>query len=126
MTEVVRIPFADRDAYLHSLTGEGILTLPSPDDDLPNLNLDGRPMVALSLHETGWEHALGQLDALGWEPSEGDHGEPLTEVWADTSTGRPVEVVILYGRGSIVSEPELSEIRLARRELGEASGLTPT
>lgn len=38
--------------------------MPSPQDDLPGIDLNQRRLLPLSLHETGWEHAIQQLDAL--------------------------------------------------------------
>jgi hypothetical protein len=60
------ITFASHVVYLDPMTGEGLLVRPKPADDLSL----GMP----SLHAADWDHAIAELDRLGWEPTEGEDG----------------------------------------------------
>ncbi|NTW42263.1 MAG: hypothetical protein HGA44_20710 [Cellulomonadaceae bacterium] len=96
-------------AHLDALTGSGLLVLPRPDDDVP----DPFPAVALTLRQAQRREALRALDAMGWEPSEGDDGGWCWEgVAAD---GR--QLVGLYGRDPISTAWDVTELAAVWGEL---------
>ena len=115
-TEVETITYACHVAYLDPMTGEGLLILPNPDDDVPGLT--DRP---LSLHAADWDQVMADLDRRGWEPSQGDHGELLYV--GKTIDGR--EAIGLYGRDPIVSMPSAEQAASASAALLEAAQVVP-
>lgn len=118
-------------AYLDQLTGQGQLVCPDPAGDLA---MDEAPLQAVtpsdgsvgyvppcSLHEACEQRALSELDALGWEPSEGEDGWPSFCVDGYTADGR--QVVGLYGRDPIITDPALDQLAEASAELSRLSGI---
>jgi len=61
------VRYACHIAYLDPFTGEGMLVLPQPRDDM---HLSGP-----SLHASDWEAVMSDLVARGWHPSESETGE---------------------------------------------------
>ena len=108
------LAFASHVAHLDPLTGEGLLVLPLPTDDLRD-PLGGRP-----LHEVEWAAVLRHLDALGWEPTEDEDGG-LCHV-GYTPEGR--EVVGLYGRVPVLSLPSIPEQAAALHDLAGLAHFT--
>jgi hypothetical protein len=92
-----RIETAAHVALLDVLTGEGVLALPDPADDLT------MPGSTTSLHASDWDRMMAALAGLGWEISEDDDGTPLSASVLDD--GR--EVVGLFGLDPIDSEPDV-------------------
>ena len=111
--DVQTVAFASHVAYLDPLTGEGLLVLPPAADDL------GDPLGGCSLHEVEWGAVVRHLDALGWEPAEGDDGG-LCHV-GTTRYGR--EVIGLYGREPVVSLLSIPEQATALHDLGRLAEL---
>ncbi len=64
MTTTLR--YACHTAHLDPMTGEGLLVMPHPIDDLR--------LAAGGLHEADWQQVVASLDRQGWEPSESDYG----------------------------------------------------
>ena len=94
---MLTIRFACHVAHLDPMTGSGLLVLPLPDEDVTL----GLP----SLHESAWGHALAKLDRVGWELAEDENGGLCHEGY--TKDGR--EIVGLYGREPVISDPSLEE-----------------
>lgn len=86
-------------AHLDPFTGAGVLILPLPEHDVW--------LGPESLNGTDWDAASRELDAIGWEVLADDDDLPMTEDYT-APDGR--EVVALYGRDPILSNPELTEI----------------
>jgi hypothetical protein len=106
------ITFAAHVAYLDPMTGEGLLVMARPEDDL---SLGG-----VGLHEADWNHVIAGLDRLGWEPTEGEDGGVCYD--GDTEDGR--EIIGLYGREPITTLPTLAEAAGATAELARLAGMT--
>jgi len=98
-------------ACLDVWTGEGLLVLPNPDHDA-RIGVD-------SVHEAAFAEAMRRLDALGWEPSCDEAGQPIIE--AETEDGRPV--MGLYCREPIQSMPDLEALAAAQVALREWVGI---
>ncbi len=65
------------------------------------------PAVGIGgLHAADWAGHLAHLGRLGFEPSEGEYGEPWSHV-DYLPDGR--ELVLLYGRQPLVSLPSVEE-----------------
>jgi len=108
------IAYATHTAHLDSMTGSGLLVMPRVDQDVSD------PLGGVAtLHEVSWGQVIRDLDARGWEPFADDYGLPTTE--GTTSDGR--QVLALYGRDPIMSEPSLGELLEARRELHALAGV---
>jgi hypothetical protein len=105
------------DTVVHSDrgTGEGLFVLPRQCHDL-TLELG-----QASLHAADELAVLAQLDALGWELSQDEHGEPAWVHVGWTEDGR--EAFALYGREPITTTPTLAEQATAMDELRQAAGL---
>jgi len=105
------ITFAAHVAYIDPITGQGLLVIARPEDDL---SLGG-----VGLHEADWDYAIAELDRLGWEPTEEDGGVCYD---GDTLDGRAV--IGLYGREPVTTMPTMREYAEADEELMRLSGLT--
>jgi hypothetical protein len=114
VTTVQRLDFASHVALLDPMTGEGRLILPEPSGDLA---LSGSPV---SLHAADWGAVVRELDRLGWEPSENEDGGWLH--CGRTSEGR--DVVSLYGREPVITEPSIENAIAACVELDRIAGTT--
>jgi hypothetical protein len=101
------VTYASHTAHLDPMTGEGLLILPRVADDIDPV----ADMV--SLHVADWDHAIGDLDRRGWQPSEDDSGD-LVHV-GTTVDGRPV--IGLYGEHPVISQPSIEQAAEAWREL---------
>lgn len=112
---MLTIHYAAHVAHLDPVTGEGLLTMPRPEDDVH------MPGHGASLHAAGWDAVMRKLEGLGWEPSEDEDGFGLTVPVGVTRDGR--EVIALYGREPVVSEPTLSEMAEAMSALCEVAGV---
>lgn len=113
---MLTLTYACHVAHLDPLTGEGMLVLPRVDDDMHMPGLPG------SLHEADWSAVvMRNLDGLGWEPSEDVDGDGLTVAVGVTRDGR--EVIALYGREPVLSEPTVGERAEAMMALCEAAGV---
>jgi hypothetical protein len=106
------IKFAAFVAHLDPVTGEGLLVMPRPEDDL---SLGG-----VGLHEADWDHVIAELDRLGWEPTEEDGGVCYD---GDTTDGRAV--IGLGCREPITAMPTLAKAAEAIEELARLAGMTP-
>ena len=97
-------------AHLDPMTGEGVLVLPSPDSDVPNPFASlGACSTSASAHAADWAHMLNLLAAHGWEPSEDEDAG-----WVEVGTTRDGRQVIgLYGRAPIISNPTMDEMARA-------------
>ena len=109
------IQFASHTAHLDPMTGQGILVRPDPADDQW---LDGM----VSLHAADWDHAIAELDRLGWEPLESEEADGTPMFAGMTADGR--DAIALYGRESITTMPTLAEVAEASHELMRLAGLT--
>ena len=110
MSTTVR--YACHTAYLEPFTGEGLLVLPLPSDDM---HLSGP-----SLHASDWEAVIDDLTANGWQPSESEEtGEWVFD--GDTAEGR--DAIGLYGLDPIISDPSLEEMCRASAELLALAGV---
>jgi hypothetical protein len=108
------ITFAVHVAYLDPMTGQGLLVMARPEDDL---SLGGG-----GLHEADWDHAIAELDRLGWEPTEDDEDEEIGVCYdGDTLDGRAV--IGLYGREPITPLASIRECGEANQELMRLAGL---
>jgi len=107
----ITIRFAVHVAYLNPVTGDGLLVMARPEDDLM---LDGG-----SLHSADWTYAIAELDRLGWEPTEDDDGGFCYD--GDTLDGRAV--FGLYGREPITPLASIRECGEASQELARLAGL---
>ncbi|MFF8344471.1 hypothetical protein ACF049_00470 [Cellulosimicrobium funkei] len=108
------IAYATHTAHLDPMTGVGVLVMPSPDDDMSD------PLGGVAtLHAAGWDAAVRDLGARGWEPLADEWDLPMVD--GTTADGRTV--VALYGRESIVSDPDMGELANAQRELHVLAGL---
>lgn len=131
--DVTIIDFAAHTAYLEPLTGTGFLVLPRADDDVA---APAQPFVevawslqsekfcytpGLSLQRAAWEHALRELDQLGWCLLDDENGE--MEIAGHSTDGRLV--VCIYGDDSIIDEPDLKEIHTALVALRIAADIPP-
>lgn len=85
-------------AHLDPGTGVGVLVLPKSSDNVW-LGPD-------SVNGSDWNVALRELAAIGWEILADDDDLPMSE--GHTWDGR--EVVALYGRDPIVSQPSWDEV----------------
>lgn len=97
-------------AYLHPLTGEGLLILPHPEQDVRDPFAGPR---SASLHASDWQAIVSQLRGEGWEPSEDEDGG-----WVDEGLsydGR--QIIGLYGWDPITSDPALDVLVNASAEL---------
>jgi hypothetical protein len=101
------VAYASHTAHIDPMTGEGLLILPRVADDIDPL------AGPVTLHAADWDHAIGDLDRRGWQPSEDDGGD-LVHV-GTTVNGRPV--IGLYGREPIASTPSVEQTAEAWREL---------
>lgn len=109
------IRFAAFTAHLDPMTGQGLLVMPRPEDDL---SLGG-----VGLHEADWNHVIAELDRLGWEPTEDDEDEEVGVCYdGDTIDGRAV--IGLYGREPITQLASMRECGEASQELMRLAGLT--
>jgi hypothetical protein len=108
------IKFAAHVAYLDPMTGQGLLVMPRPEDDLT--------LGGVGLHEADWNYAIAELDRLGWEPTEDDEDEEVGVCYdGDTIDGRAV--IGLYGREPVVTMPTIREYAEADEELMRLAGL---
>jgi|SRR5664280_377740 len=106
------VRYACHTAYLDPFTGEGVLVLPLPADDMH--------VTGPSLHASDWDAVIDDLTANGWQPSESETGEWIFDgVTADD--GR--DVIGLFGLDPIVSEPSLEEMATASLELLALAGV---
>ena len=104
---IQRLDFSSHVAFLDPMTGEGRLVMPEPAEDL---SWPGSPV---SLHAAEWDAVVRELDRLAWEPTEDEDGG-----WShcgQTTDGR--DVVSLYGREPITSEPSIEDAAAACEEL---------
>ncbi|PYC75194.1 hypothetical protein C7C45_04815 [Micromonospora arborensis] len=101
------ITYADHVAHLDPMTGEGLLILPRVADDIDPL------AGPVTLQAAGWDHAIRDLNQRGWEPSEDDDGGTMDV--GTTADGR--QVIGLYGREPVISEPSAEQAAEAWREL---------
>jgi hypothetical protein len=108
------ITFAAHVAYLDPMTGEGLLVRPHPADDLT--------VGMVSLHAADWDHAIAELDRLGWEPLESEEADGTPMFAGMTTDGR--DVIALYGLESITTMPAPEELMEAGEELARLAGLT--
>ena len=95
---MLTVEYPTLTAHLCPMTGEGLLVLPHPCDDVPSPVVGGA-----SLQAADWHHALADLELRGWEPSEAEDGG-LIDV-GTTADNR--QVVGLYGREPVVSMPSI-------------------
>lgn len=119
------------EAYLHPMTGAGLLVLPHPEDLKDNTpvatmeEIEARKQATLDggvrPHETDWSHALTELDRLGYEPAEHEDGDVC--YGGDTLDGR--SVFGFYGREPITSIPSPEECAEAFRELECLADVVP-
>lgn len=123
-----KITYAAHVAYLDPMTGQGLLVLPEPTDDLyglatadPSAPIPGAVSAeAYSLHSADLASAVRDLRAAGWVLAEDEDGwTPLTV--GEDAHGRAV--VALCGLSPIIGEPSLDEMAEADRELAELAGL---
>jgi hypothetical protein len=105
------IRFATCTAYIDPITGEGLLVMARPEDDLT--------LGGVGLHEADWNHAIAELDRLGWEPTEEDGGVCYD---GDTMDGRAV--IGLGCREPITTMPTLTECAEATGKLARMAGMT--
>ena len=105
------VRYACHTAYLDPFTGEGLLVLPLPADDM---HVSGP-----SLHASDWEAVIDNLTANGWQPSESETGEWVFD--GDTAEGR--DAIGLYGLDPIISDPSLEERCRALAELMVLAGV---
>jgi hypothetical protein len=132
---IQEIEYATHTAYLSLLTGDGLFVVPRSEDDVPALDWHQvatiRPaggglesfhtvLGTASLHEADWSHAMADLHRRGWEPAEDDDGGVL--VAGTTHDGR--EVIGLYGRDPVLTEPTLEEIVEEHARLRAAAHMT--
>ena len=111
MSTTVR--YACHTAYLEPFTGEGLLVLPLPAEDMH--------MTGPSLHASDWEAVIDNLTANGWQPSESETGE-----WVfDDVTVDGRDIISLYGLDPIISDPSLEERCRALAELMVLAGVRP-
>lgn len=97
-------------AHLDPLTGSGLLVISHRNDVW---------LGTESLDAVEWDSAVTALLALGWEPSEDEHGDLCHE--GSTADGRTV--IGLYGLAPIVSAPSIEACAEAFAELGQLVGL---
>jgi hypothetical protein len=76
------------------------------------------PLGVESLHAADWHATVRLLDSHGWEPLDGN-GTPMLDGY--TLDGR--EVIALYGRDPITSEPDFDAIRESIAALHELAGI---
>jgi len=113
---VTCLTFAAHVAHLDPMTGSGLLVLPRPADDVAD------PFAVMgSLHSSGWGNVIAQLDAMGWEPTQGEDGGVCVDGYL--ADGR--QVIGLFGREPITSNPSLDEAADAFGSLCRAVGLVP-
>jgi len=111
----ITIRFAVHEALLDPQTGQGFLLIGRPEDDL---SLGGT-----GLHEADWNHAIAELDRLGWEPTEDDEDAEIGVCYdGDTLDGRAV--IGLYCREPITPDASIRECAEASEELMRLAGLT--
>jgi hypothetical protein len=111
---MLTIVYACHFAYLDPMTGSGLLVLPDPAHDVPPVG------AGSSLHAAAWNHAMTQLDGMGWELSEDEDSDCWSYV------GRTVEgrdVIGLYGREPVTTRPTLDEDVEAWGQLAALAGL---
>ena len=117
------ITFASHVAYLDPMTGEGLLVLPRPEDDIRD-DIDGTAALpsVLSMQEADWGSVIASLDAMGWEPTanEDDGG-----VWHNGFTADGREVIGLYCREPIITMAGFDERADAYEALAALAGLAP-
>jgi len=120
------------EAYLHPMTGSGLLVIPHPEENFDLAvttmeEIEALKQAALDggigrLHaESDWDYAVTALDRLGWELTEDDEGDLCYE--GDTLDGR--SCFGIYGRESITSMPSFEEIVEAFRELESMADVVP-
>jgi hypothetical protein len=95
-------------AYLDVTTGVGMLVLPRSDENVW-LGVD-------SVQAADWDTAIRRLDSLGWEPLTDEWDLPMVE----GTTPDGCEVVALYGRDPIVSQPDFGDLRASATALRAA------
>lgn len=111
------IDYGDHKAVLHHGVGEGLLILPAVEDNVPDpFGRSTDPFGGGTLESAGWNRVIRDLVARGWEPSEGEHGEPADA--GVTEDGR--SVVGLYGTDPLVSQPTIEEQAEALSELHDS------
>jgi hypothetical protein len=104
-------------AYLHDMTGEGLILAPKASEDVAWL-----PGTA-SLHAADEAAMLRRLDGEGFELSEDEHGAPAWIHVGWSEDGR--EAFGLFGRAPITSAPTVQEQAAAHQELRRLAGLLP-
>lgn len=103
------ITTAAHTAHLDPLTGEGVLVLPDPSQDVRD------PFVAVeSVHARDWTAMLRQLDGLGWELSEDEEDGGMIDV-GETHDGRTI--VGRCGRDPVMADPTLDVLAKSAVEL---------
>lgn len=85
-------------AYVHPMSGEGLLVLPHPSENVW--------LATEGVHASDWNEMVRRLDDLGYDIGEDQDGSILYER-VTTPDGRAV--VGLFGRDPIVSDPSLAE-----------------
>jgi len=110
------ITFAAHVVYLSPMTGDGLLGRPLAAHDIPAPDKHG-----MSLHSADWTNVIATLDARGWELSESEDGGMSVD--GHLPDGR--EVIGLYGREPITSDPSFDETADAFDALCRAVGLVP-
>jgi len=109
---ITTVRYACHTAYLEPFTGEGLLVLPLPTDDMQ--------AFFPSLHESDWGAVIEDLTANGWQPSESSEtGEWVFD--GDTAEGR--DAIGLYGLDPIIGNPSLDERIRALTELMVLAGV---
>lgn len=113
---IVKIDHACHTAYLDPMSGQGLLLLPAPEDDVSSLEGFGA-----DLHHADYDAVTRDLDVRGWEMQEDDEtGMPWTHV-GYAADGR--QAVALYGLDPITSTPNLEQLAASMGELLEAAGV---
>ncbi|MPV50274.1 hypothetical protein GCG21_09715 [Pseudactinotalea sp. HY160] len=109
---MLTVAYASHTAHLDHLTGQGLLVLPDPADDVRDPLAPGS-----SLHAADWNAAVRALAADGWELLEGWDGVPLRE--GVTIDGR--DVLGLSHAEPVSSADDVETLAAAARELAKAA-----
>jgi hypothetical protein len=128
MTDLVTVETGAHVSVLDVMTGQGLLVLPRPPDDVVDpeparvvtLATSDGPLLAReaaqTLHSADLSVMVERLARLGWDVLTDDDGDPMEDM--PTDTGRATWG--LYGLHPVYGDPDLSRMAEASSALLDA------
>lgn len=118
------ITYASHTAWLDPMTGQGLLIMPSAEEDLwLDVPPEGAPASAVSLQCADFDAAVGDLGRRGWVLSEPE--DPDWDTWLYVGVTADGGMAIgLMGLDPIITDPTIAEMAEADAELLVLAGVT--